>query len=175
MIRHSACDKYCVFVSGSGWYAVPALAVREVAPCPDLFRVPAADVSLAGICHLRNEFLAIVRLDLLQAHEAQANHDPQQLLVLTANAGAWGLLVDKVVALESMEFSIRTELDREDGHLDLQIGAATYHDHFVRLLDPHHLYRYAELRLRNAWVSRPEPAAGVQAKETVSAESGDKL
>ncbi len=174
MIRHSTCDKYCVFVSGSGWYALQALAVREVAPCPVLFRLPATDAALAGICHLRNEFLAIVRLDLLQAHEAQANRDPRQLLVLTGTAGAWGLLVDEVVALESMEFSIRTEVEREDSHLDLQVGAATYRDNFVRLLDPHHLFRYAEHRLLDAWMSCPEAVAGVRVQEAISVESGGK-
>ena len=100
MIRHSTCDKYCVFVRGSGWYALPALAVREIAPCPVLFRVPATDAALAGICQLRNEFLAIVRLDLLQAHQDQANRELRQLLLILPAFSQGG----KILATEEKDW-----------------------------------------------------------------------
>ncbi len=174
MIRHQACDKYCVFIGGSDWYALPALAVREVASCPTLFRVPASDGALAGICHLRNEFLVIVRLDLLQGREPNSCPRPRQLLILPSTAGAWGLLVDEVVALESLETSMRTEIDRESGHLDTQMGAATYRDNFVRLLDPHRLYLYAEQQLRATWASGPEPTSRDGAPDMNGSQPGDK-
>lgn len=174
MIRNSVCDKYCVFVSASDWYALPALAIREVAPCPDLFRVPIADAALAGVCHLRNEFLAVVRLDFLQGHQARNEFAPRQLLILTASTGAWGLLVDKVVALDSMEFSIRPDADRAGGYPDVQQGAATYGDHFVRLLDPHHLYRHAENCLSGNRAANRGLSSIARGPEKACDTSGDK-
>ena len=174
MIRHQACEKYCLFVSGSDWYALPALAVREVAPCPALFRMPAGDSALAGVSHFRNEFLVIVQLDALLGCESTSCPQSPQLLVLSGTAGAWGLVVDEVVALESLESSMRTEVDREGGYSDIQMGAATFRDHFVRLLDPHRLYRYAEQQLRHAWAVHPESAPGDRTHQTENSGSGDQ-
>jgi chemotaxis signal transduction protein len=174
MIQHAACDKYCVFISDASWYALPALAVREVTPCPILFRVPATDNWLAGICHLRNEFLAVVRLDLLHRRDSGAKPCPQQLLVVSGTARVWGLLVDEVVALESLESSVRADLDRDDGYFDFQMGAATYREQFVRLLDPHQLYGYAEHRQREAELSFPESVPGVPAAELAGGGLGDR-
>ena len=141
-------DKYCVFRSGQNWHAVPALSVRYVTPTPRLFAVPQTHGVLAGVCHLRNEFLAVLHLGRLCGHET-ASALPSKLLSIASVQGAWGLLADEVRALATLD-STTGETD-SSGFGNLVVGAATHEGNFVRLLDPNRLYKLAEDQLRETW------------------------
>lgn len=142
-------DKYCVFRSGAEWYALPALCVRYVAEAPLLYEVPQSDPALAGVCHLRNEFLGVIHLDVLRGAESPTDQ-PTQLVAIAGVQGAWALLVEEVRSLESLDSAMSPESDR-GGFADAVIGAATHGGEFVRLLDPNRLYQLAERRLRSSW------------------------
>ncbi|MCA9176950.1 MAG: chemotaxis protein CheW [Planctomycetales bacterium] len=143
-------EKHCVFDSGTQWYAVPALSVRYVTTTPQLFHVPETDSSVAGLCHLRSEFLAAVHLDRLAGVES-TDDAPPQLISIAGVHGAWGLLVSDVRDLCSLD-STTADTERR-GFGSCVVGAATHEGRFVRLLDPNRLYKLVEERLRSAWSS----------------------
>ncbi len=53
--------------TGSRWFAVPAEAVIEVVPLPDVTRLPAAPAHLLGVAMVRARLTAFVDLDVLIA------------------------------------------------------------------------------------------------------------
>lgn len=53
--------------TGLRWFAVPAEAVIEVVPMPDLTRLPAAPAQLLGVAMVRTRLTAFVDLDVLVA------------------------------------------------------------------------------------------------------------
>jgi hypothetical protein len=73
-----------------------------------------------------------------------------QILVVSGPNGPWALLVDRVVAIESLECSMDP-----DGYCDewsgAVMGTATCRDQFIRVLDPNGLYRLAESILKRRW------------------------
>ena len=77
-------DKYCIFRQGDSLFALPATCVLEVAANPGVSSVPGVEQVLAGICHLRNEFLAVVNLSVL-ASEDTVDSENQQLLVINGS------------------------------------------------------------------------------------------
>ena len=88
---HSASDKHCVFLSGREWFSVPAVAVREITIVPPLVKVPESDASLAGLCHLRSEFVPVVLLNsLLDGDACDYSHPHNKLLVLNGS-NVWGI------------------------------------------------------------------------------------
>ena len=80
---HQSCECYCVLRVGASWFALPALAVREVCPASEPVRLPDSPALLAGIVHLRNEFLAVLRLDDLAGEREGETQPERQLLVLS--------------------------------------------------------------------------------------------
>lgn len=160
------CEKCCVLRSGGGWYAIPATAVREVAEAPPIRPVPGVDSMLSGTCHLRSEFLAVVRLEGLRNGAAPAPGARGQLVVLRGTQGAWALQVEQVVALSDLEASMSLDAERleagwGEGFADATLGTATWRGagagdgapRFVRLLDPDGLFRLAQDRLQRGWDS----------------------
>ena len=65
----SASEKYCLFHRATATFGLLASVVREVASRPPITVVPDADPFLAGICHIRNEFLPVLHLSEFAARE----------------------------------------------------------------------------------------------------------
>lgn len=158
--RPVAADKHCVFRCGGSWFSMPATAVREVAMAPDLVRVPGSHTVLAGLCHLRNEFVPILLLGGLLGESGGHRTAAQKLLVISGSSGDWGLLIDEIVALESVETSLNPELRLQDGRYAAVMGTATYQNQVIRVLDAHSLYRRAEEALQICWSKLSDPASG---------------
>ena len=146
-------DKHCIFRCGDSWFALPALAVREATSRQQLFAVPHSHEALAGICHLRNEFLPALHLQALLGEEIPQFTLNGQMLVLTAASGSWALLIDQAVAIESLDLSINPDVRLDDGLSAALLGTAAYGDHVLRVLDSNSLYRLAEDSLRSRWVN----------------------
>ena len=91
-------DNFCIVRRGGSWYAITALSVREIVPAPALIAIPASPPVVAGLCHLRNEFLVVLRLDVLAGDQEPVNPQGQQMIVLAGFSGAWAVLVDEVAA-----------------------------------------------------------------------------
>lgn len=143
-------DKYCVFHQGGSLFAVPATCVLEVAADPGIVSVPGSDAVLAGLCHLRNEFLAVLDLRAL-AGENGEDLTEQQLLVISGSNGPWAVLVDRVSGLESLEVSLGHDVHSVDDWSAAMIGSATLRNQVIRILEPFRVYRLADSILGQSW------------------------
>lgn len=150
----ATCDKYCLFESGSCWFALPAVAIREVAARPSLAGVPNTPPALHGLCHLRNEFLPVLSLPMLLGLESAEPQQGRQMLIVDGTHSTWGCLVDRVAALESLETSLARESDLDGGWSSPIIGTATYRDEVARVLEPEAMYRLAQQLLEDFWSHR---------------------
>lgn len=155
--RRPAVDKHCVFRVGSSWFSLLATAVREVTMAPDMVRAPGSHAALAGLCHARNEFIPVVQLAPLLGDAADRDAPAGKMLVLSGSAGNWALLIDEVIALESLETLVNPDARPGDIGSTTVIGTATCRSRVVRVLDPNSLYRRAEELLRSCWMSLMQP------------------
>ncbi len=148
-------DKHCVFRIGSGWFSIPATAVREIVPASEIVSVPASHRSLAGLCHVRSEFVPVLRLGALLQEPAEGSGENQKVLVIEGAGGHWALLVDEVVALESLETLIHPDYRSESSQSPIPrspiLGTATCRDQIVRVLDPNGVFRLAQQFLLDSW------------------------
>ncbi len=151
--RQQNADKHCVFLSGESWFGLSAVSVREVTSRQKIFAVPHSHEALGGICHLRNEFLPALHLQALLGDEVPQFTRAGQMLVLTSAGESWALLIDRAVAIESLDLSINPDVKLDDGLSAALLGTAAYGEHVVRVLDPNSLYRLAEDSLRSRWLN----------------------
>lgn len=164
MIRHSlttsvsgrsgmelpASEKYCLFNRATATFGMLASVVREVASRPPITIVPDADPSLAGICHIRNEFLPVLHLREFAARE-QGRGTEQQIIVVSAASGPWALLVDRVIGLLPLEVSLCSDVGASHGWSAAVMGSATYQNQVVQVLDANAMLRLAEDVLNRHW------------------------
>ena len=146
-------EKYCVFRQGSSLFALPANCVVEVSPNPVMVAMPDSNPVLAGVAHLRNEFLPVLELRALMDVEAHQGSLERQLLVVNGTHGPWAVLVDRVMGLESLEISNNQDLPNADDWTSAVIGAAALHNEVTRVLNPRILYRLAENVLQQSWAN----------------------
>lgn len=141
---------HCVFRYGASWMALPALAVREVMPRPDMVTVPGTPASLVGLSHVRSEFVPV--LDLSAMLPDQPWSDGRIMLILDDLEGAWAVLVDEVAALQPLEVSDAPETDGA-GARDVVSGWATWEDTVLQILDPVRIRGLACQALSDIWRS----------------------
>ena len=97
----AATPTHCVFRRGLSWLALPAIAVREALPRPDMVPVPGTPSTFAGLCHVRSEFIPVLNLDsVLSEHGSSGD---QIMLILDDADGPWAVLVDELSSLQSLE------------------------------------------------------------------------
>ncbi len=142
-------EKYCVFQRGNETLAILATAVREVALRPSIALVPDADPMLAGLCHLRNEFLPVVQLSDYEGAFRESPH--QQIMVFTAANGSWALLVDRVIGLVPLEVSLSSQVGSAGGWTSALMGSASHEDQIIQVLDANALFRFVEESLNRYW------------------------
>jgi purine-binding chemotaxis protein CheW len=158
-IHLDAGDRYCVLRQGTAWFAVPAIAVREVLPRPSITSVPGLEGSVAGLCHLRTGFLPVLSLGSLLGEHTTANSAGAQLLVMNDVHGAWGLLLDEVVGLDSLEVCVNSDGQLARDWTSAVLGSATSRNQVVRVLDPQALYRHVDESLKSPQVDAWERAS----------------
>ena len=147
----SASDKHCVFRSGTCWYSLPAVSVREITIAPQFVAVPHSHSSLAGLCHLRSEFVPVISLSsLLEIEDRQVSQPNNKLMVLNG-ASVWALLIAEAAALESLETILAPESRMDDSHQSPVMGTAMFNDQILRVLDPNRLFRLAQQTLETTW------------------------
>jgi len=144
-------ERYCLFRSGTSWFAMPAVCVQEVSFRPPVTPIPSAASVLAGLCHFRNEFLAVLSLRKLLPEVSSSPSPESQIIVVQGNDGPWALLVDEVAALESLDASSSLDSENDDDWADVVTAWATFRDHSVRILDPDTFYRLAHEALHESW------------------------
>ena len=153
-------EAYCVFSVGGVVFALPATQIREVAARPTLATVPRANSALAGLCHEGSEFLPVLRLPSRTSDHLASSRDSseQQMLVLHGPNGAWALLIDQVLGIESLECSYDAEGYCDDWSTAV-MGTSTSNDQIVRILHPDGLYRLTEQTLKRDWAEFLAPRA----------------
>ena len=167
------CDKHLVFRNGASWFSLPALAVREVTFRPKIVPVPNSHRVLAGLCHIRNEFLPVLSLRALFSEDISSANVEAQLIVVGNSDAPWAILVDEVLALESLETTVSTGVEfDEDGGVPVE-SWATYQDQSIRVLDPAALYEFAQNVLETAWFD--EEAAENRNEKADESLHGNKL
>ncbi len=143
--------KQFVFRSGRLWFSVPAIAVREVTIAPAWVQVPGCHSSLAGLCHIRSEFIPVVALEELLDIDGIRPTERQDKLVILSGRVTCAIRVAEAAALESLETLIAPELRHEDGNPNLILGTAMFRDQIVRVLDPNAVLRLAQKSLEESW------------------------
>lgn len=147
--------KQFVFRTGSLWFSVPAIAVREVTIAPQWVRVPGCHSSLQGLCHLRSEFIPVIALQQLLNLDGITGNERQDKLIIFGGRISWAIPVVEAAALESLETLITPELRQEDGNPNLIMGTAIFRDQIVRVLDANAVLRLAQKSLEESWRDVP--------------------
>lgn len=148
-------DKHCVFRCGQSWFSVPAIAVREISIAPSLVRVPDCHHALAGLCHLRSEFVPVIALDALLDVDQPEPKSHDRLLVINGTS-VWSLLIAEAAALESLETIVSPEVRVDETNLSAVMGTAMFRENIVRVLNPNSLFRLAQHALEDAWGRPPQ-------------------
>ena len=147
----SASDKHCVFRSASSWFSLPAVSVREISIAPDLVQVPNCHPALAGLCHLRSEFIPVIMLNALFGFDASVVSQPHNKLMVMHGHSAWALLIAEAAALESIETLVTPESRGDDANQTAITGTCMFRHQIVRVLDPTRVFRLAQLALEDYW------------------------
>ncbi|MGI9471970.1 MAG: chemotaxis protein CheW [Rubripirellula sp.] len=153
LAAHSDSDKHCVFLSGAAWFSVPAVAVREITIAPPLVKVPESDKSLAGLCHLRSEFVPVILLNSLLDGDACDYSQPHNKLLVIHGASAWGILIAEAAALESLETIVTPDSRLDEANHSPVMGTAMFRDQIVRVMDSNRIFGLAQRSLEKAWES----------------------
>jgi chemotaxis signal transduction protein len=151
-----ACEKYCVFQRGDSLFAILATSVREVGLRPKISSVPGSHEILAGLAHIRNEFLPFVRLNESAGYDQRGPSDEAQMVIVSGDNGPWGLLVDRVIGLLPLEVSLCSDMHGAQGWLAAVMGSATLDHRVVRVLDERALNRLATETLNHYWIDEPQ-------------------
>ena len=163
--RPTATPTHCLFRRGVSWFALPAFAVREVMPLPDMVRVPGTSDTFAGLCHVRSEFLPVLNLN--SALSELGACDEPILLILDDTDGPWGVLVDEVSALQTLEVSDAPETEVMGDNCAV-VGWATQDANVIQVLDQARIRQQAEAELAAIWQS-PDLLADVLTPTTAGA------
>ncbi len=147
----SATDKHCLFRSGLSWFAVPAIVVREIAISPALVRVPHSDAALAGMCHLRSEFIPVISLKALLRLEGGRDERPDRQLLVIKSSSVWSLQIAEAAAIRSLETLATPDTRGDESNPTPVIGTAMFQEQIVRVLDPGGIFRLAQQTLENLW------------------------
>jgi chemotaxis signal transduction protein len=146
-----ASEKYCVFERADTVCAILATSVREVGLRPEISTVPGSHSMLAGLGHIRNEFLPFLRLNVAGGFDPHAGGSEPQMVIVSGDNGPWGLLVDRVIGLLPLDVSLCSEMHAAQGWLAAVMGSATLEHRVVRVLDERALYRLATETMNRYW------------------------
>lgn len=159
----SAMDKHCVVRIGSSWFSVAADAVREITVAPELVPVPQCHPALAGLCHLRSEFVPVIALEALLDFEGNANPNDQAKLIVLEGQHLWALRIAEAASIESLETLVAPEMRMDDRNLTPVIGTAMFRDQIIRVLDPNLVFQLAQHALEDDWHNHhPQPRHAAQ-------------
>ena len=122
-----------IFHLGTHRYGFPTSAIREVLPLVTLVRPPECPDAIAGIVQLRGTLLVVVDLRTRLGLPRLAPRISQRIIVADVGTQHFGLLVDGIDDLVSIENHWN---DRSDGNVDVVSRVARVGDQIVILLNP---------------------------------------
>ena len=139
---------YCVFRRGSCWLALPAIAVREAMPRPDMVFVPGTPDSFVGLCHVRSEFVPVLNLNSVLP---ECDHSDDTVMLIVDDTDApWAVLVDEIISLRALEISDAPAADILDTSC-VVVGWATHGSSVIQVIDQSRIRSLAEQALAAMW------------------------
>lgn len=153
----SEANKQCVFRSGTSWFSLPAISVREICITPELVRIPNCHDSLAGVCHLRSEFIPVISLSALLNIDTSQQAHPHNKLMVIDGSNVWALLVAETASLETLETIVAPDARMDDASNSAVMGTAMFRDQIVYVLEPNSVFRMAQQTLEHFWTSPNQP------------------
>ncbi|MEK9971282.1 MAG: chemotaxis protein CheW [Ferrovibrio sp.] len=150
--------EYLTFAISGQDYGVDILSVREIRGWSPETPLPNVPASVRGVVNLRGQVIPIFDLRLRLNAEATAPTATHVVIIVEAQAGIYGLLVDAVSDIASLDDTElqavpETVADAEHGFLT---ALATRNERMVSLLD---LNRLVEMRaVTTAALAAPETA-----------------
>jgi chemotaxis signal transduction protein len=153
----SEASKHCVFRSGASWFSLPAISVREISITPELVRIPNCHDSLAGVCHLRSEFIPVISLTALLNIDTSQHARPHNQLMVIDSTNVWALLVAETASLETLETIVAPDARMDDASQSAVMGTAMFRDQIVYVLEPNSVFRIAQQTLEHFWASPNQP------------------
>jgi chemotaxis signal transduction protein len=158
----AASDKHCIVRIGTSWFSIPADAVREITIAGELVAVPHCHRVLAGLCHLRSEFVPVIALDALLDVDGLRDARESGKLVVIGGRNVWALGIAEAAAIESLETLVAPETRIDDGNSSPVLGTAMFRNQIVRVLDPNTVFRLAQQALENQWRRAPQPSCSAR-------------
>lgn len=89
--------------TGSRWFAVPAAAVAEVVPLPELTRLPAAPIHLPGVAMVRTRLTAFIDLDVLTVGRRTPRLERTRAVVIRGDGVELGVIAAETRGLLAIE------------------------------------------------------------------------
>lgn len=160
VLRHKM---HCIFRANGAAFGVPAIAVREIIPRPLISKVPDAPVPVAGLTHLRTEFLPVLTAAVLLDTNVASSSECGHLMVLIGPDGPWGLLIDRGLAMEPLEISLADDVHGDVQNSEIVIGTASFGDEVIRVINSDAIYCSVRELLLDHWHSNPPTRASVAA------------
>ncbi len=142
-------DKYCLFDCCGRTFAVPALSVRSVTPALELSRLANSHSCLAGLATVHKEIVPVFDLKEFVGNRDTAT---SQMLVLNSDSGAWAILIDQVLGLESIEVSFTGARGDSCQWSTVNVASASFLEQFVSVLDPEMLFELLRMELNSFWL-----------------------
>lgn len=144
-------DHFCIFRCQMEVLAIFANHVRSVSPQPEVTPIPFSDSCLVGMAYVHKEFIPVFDLEpLMNANESQTQAD-KNLLLVSLDDCDFGLLVDQVLGLESLEISYNGSTKENNDWTSVLSGSATYRDQFVSVINSLSLAQLLNDHMQGEW------------------------
>lgn len=125
-------EEVVVFSLGRKAYAFPVGGVREVVQMVEATPMPSLPEAVLGVIDVRGELLPLVDMStVVDQHPASISRN-QLIVVIAARGRSWGVLVDSVEGVKTLEL----RLSRPDGRPSITRGLVADGSVTAVLLDP---------------------------------------
>jgi chemotaxis signal transduction protein len=146
-------NRHCVFRSGSSWFSMPAVTIREVLVAPATVRLPESPSWLVGIVHIQSEFIPVISLEKLLKQSYPAGSEGNERLLVMAGSPVWSLLVSQVQSLTDIEATLSPENYGQFGQASCTVGTFMLGEKIAHVLEPHRILRKVQQGLSECWRS----------------------
>jgi chemotaxis signal transduction protein len=146
---------WCLFLSGTGLYAVALDAVAEVVEVERLVGLPQSPPQVLGLCTLRREVIPVIELDRsARDRGAQGVGSGLTVLVLKTGRGRWALHVNSqgTTVVEDDLGDPPPVSDHADGPSLAISGTVRRGDEVYSVIDPEATWKFVRQRVED-WYS----------------------
>ena len=138
--------QYVGFLVNGNEYTVPINKVQEIINLPQITKMPQSPPYVEGIANMRGKIITIIKLRRLLGFPE--NDGPQKVIVLASGKVAFGILVDSITGVISIENSniepAETFMAETGESVD---GVAKIEDRLIVMLDPKRMIPLQDMHL----------------------------